>query len=169
LLHIIRDGLRREERGHDTVREANDHRTPALCLLQNATARPPLRHRCKQHHPSTAPSIRKRLGPKANVVRQRVSLELHGLDLAAAQTQGLRDAMHPIHNGTVGREDDRERKIRLIHEPHMESDAPPGQHLLISHKRRIKLTQLLERYPPAGQIRRQRDKPINIPRKQAAL
>jgi hypothetical protein len=41
--------------------------------------------------------------------------------------------------------------------------------LLISHEWRIKFAHLLEGHPPTGQFRRQRDKSINIPRKQAAL
>ena len=98
------------------------------------------------------------------LVRRRVSLELHGLDLAPAQAQSLRDPMHSIHDGPVCREDNRKREVSLVHELHVEDKAPPGQDVLISDERCVELAPWLEGHPSAGHVRSPRDESINVPR-----
>ena len=102
------------------------------------------------------------------MVRQRIAFELNGLDVGVAETQGCRHAMHTIHHGSVSRQYDRIGEIHLVHQYHVEDEAPPSQYLLIPRERRIKLTHVLEGDSSAWQGSGERDEPINVPREQTS-
>ena len=102
------------------------------------------------------------------MIRVRIFRKLYGVDVRPAFMQRFGNAVHAVHHGTVGRENDRVHQLCRVELFHVCNEQTPGERLSLAEHRGIKFADLGKRHSANRKVARKQHEPVDIPGEQAS-
>lgn len=118
---------------------------------------------CKQ-----APSIWQIRWLNVMVIRRRILAELHSLNVGAPGSERFGRPVHAVHDGSVCRQDNRERQIRGVHQLDVFNQRYPSCRSARARPRFVQLPNPRQWHLSSRVRRRQLHKLVHIPRKESS-